>query len=124
MSEYVQLSTRARGWFLASRAMRMTRRPRQPRRTAGSLCDSHRPANGSDDGPPRRPGRQGRRCRCTGRAIRPRARTLTDMPRAGWLAILKRSIREFKHDDITDRAAALTYYGVTSVRAVSTNLSA
>ena len=29
------------------------------------------------------------------------------MPRSGWLAILKRSIREFKHDDITDRAAAL-----------------
>ena len=26
-------------------------------------------------------------------------RTLTDMPKAGWLAILKRSIREFKHDD-------------------------
>jgi membrane protein len=46
------------------------------------------------------------------------------MPRAGWLAILKRSVGEFKHDDITDRAAALTYCGVTSVRAVSTNLSA
>jgi hypothetical protein len=54
----------------------------------------------------------------------PAPRTLTDMPRAGWLAILKRSVGEFKHDDITDRAAALTYCGVTSVRAVSTNLSA
>jgi membrane protein len=54
----------------------------------------------------------------------PAPRTLTDMPRAGWLAILKRSVREFKHDNITDRAAALTYCGVTSVRAVSTNLSA
>ena len=42
-------------------------------------------------------------------------RTLTDMPKAGWLAILKRSIREFKHDDITDRAAALTYYGVLAL---------
>jgi membrane protein len=42
-------------------------------------------------------------------------RTLTDMPRAGWLAILKRSVREFKHDDITDRAAALTYYGVLAL---------
>ncbi len=42
-------------------------------------------------------------------------RTLTDMPRSGWLAILKRSIREFKHDDITDRAAALTYYGVLAL---------
>src|ERR1700730_19257143 len=42
-------------------------------------------------------------------------RTLTDMPKSGWIAILKRSIREFKHDDITDRAAALTYYGVLAL---------
>jgi membrane protein len=45
----------------------------------------------------------------------PAPRKLTDMPRAGWLAILKRSVREFKHDDITDRAAALTYYGVLAL---------
>jgi membrane protein len=45
----------------------------------------------------------------------PVPRTLTDMPKAGWLAILKRSIREFKHDNITDRAAALTYYGVLAL---------
>jgi membrane protein len=42
-------------------------------------------------------------------------RTPTDMPKAGWLAILKRSIRQFKHDDITDRAAALTYYGILAL---------
>ncbi len=42
-------------------------------------------------------------------------RTLTDMPKAGWLAILKRSVREFKHDDVTDRAAALTYFGVLAL---------
>ncbi len=41
--------------------------------------------------------------------------TLTDMPKAGWLAILKRSVREFKHDDVTDRAAALTYFGVLAL---------
>jgi len=40
---------------------------------------------------------------------------LADMPRAGWLAILKRSLREFKHDDVTDRAAALTYFGVLAI---------
>jgi membrane protein len=45
----------------------------------------------------------------------PAPRTLTDMPKAGWLAILKRSIREFKHDDVTDRAAALTYYGLLAL---------
>ncbi len=39
----------------------------------------------------------------------------SDVPKAGWVAILKRSIREFKHDDITDRAAALTYYGVLAL---------
>jgi membrane protein len=37
------------------------------------------------------------------------------MPKSGWLAILKRSVREFKHDDITDRAAALTYFGVLAL---------
>jgi membrane protein len=40
---------------------------------------------------------------------------LTGIPKTGWFAILKRSIREFKHDDITDRAAALTYYGVLAI---------
>jgi membrane protein len=45
----------------------------------------------------------------------PVPKKLTGMPRAGWLAILKRSIREFKHDDITDRAAALTYFGVLAL---------
>jgi len=40
---------------------------------------------------------------------------LTEVPRAGWVAILKRSVREFKHDDITDRAAALTYFGVLAL---------
>jgi membrane protein len=40
---------------------------------------------------------------------------LTGIPKTGWLAILKRSIREFKHDEITDRAAALTYYGVLAI---------
>jgi len=42
-------------------------------------------------------------------------RSLGDIPKSGWVAILKRSIREFKHDDITDRAAGLTYYGVLAL---------
>jgi len=45
----------------------------------------------------------------------PAPQGLTDMPRAGWIAILKRSLREFKHDDVTDRAAALTYFGVLAL---------
>jgi membrane protein len=39
----------------------------------------------------------------------------TKLPRASWAAILKRSIREYKQDDIADRAAALTYFGVLSI---------
>jgi membrane protein len=39
----------------------------------------------------------------------------SDMPKAGWFEILKRSVKQFKHDDITDRAAALTYYGVLAI---------
>jgi len=34
---------------------------------------------------------------------------------SGWRQILRRALREFKHDEITDRAAALTYFGVLSV---------
>ncbi|MDQ6730442.1 MAG: YihY/virulence factor BrkB family protein [Actinomycetota bacterium] len=37
------------------------------------------------------------------------------MPKAGWVTILKRSIQQFKHDDVTDRAAALTYFGVLAL---------
>lgn len=38
-----------------------------------------------------------------------------EMPKAGWVAILKRSVKQFQHDDITDRAAALTYFGVLAL---------
>jgi membrane protein len=39
----------------------------------------------------------------------------SDMPKAGWITILKRAVKQFKHDDVTDRAAALTYYGVLAI---------
>ncbi|SHG32874.1 membrane protein [Jatrophihabitans endophyticus] len=38
-----------------------------------------------------------------------------EMPKAGWVEILKRSVQQFKHDDVTDRAAALTYFGVLAL---------
>ena len=50
----------------------------------------------------------------TARKRRP-PQELSDVPRKGWLAVLKRSVREFKHDDVTDRAAALTYFGVLAL---------
>jgi membrane protein len=39
----------------------------------------------------------------------------SDIPAGGWKAILRRSIQQFKHDDVTDRAAALTYFGVLAI---------
>jgi membrane protein len=38
-----------------------------------------------------------------------------DLPKESWMAVLKRTIREFKEDNLTDWAAALTYYGVLSI---------
>lgn len=37
------------------------------------------------------------------------------LPRSEWTAALKRSVKEFKKDAVTDWAAALTYYSVLSI---------
>ena len=39
----------------------------------------------------------------------------TDLPRRSWGAVLKRTVREFRADNLTDWAAALTYYGVLAL---------
>lgn len=36
-------------------------------------------------------------------------------PGWSWWGVLKRTVSEFRSDDVTDRAAALTYYGVLSI---------
>jgi membrane protein len=41
--------------------------------------------------------------------------TPTDLRSHSWLGVLKRTIREFRADNVTDWAAALTYYGVLSI---------
>lgn len=41
--------------------------------------------------------------------------TPAELPKGSWGAALKGSLREFKDDELTDRAAALTYYGVLSL---------
>ncbi|MFI7208009.1 MULTISPECIES: YihY/virulence factor BrkB family protein [Micromonospora] len=38
-----------------------------------------------------------------------------DLSATGWMATLKRTVREFQDDSLTDWAAALTYYGVLSI---------
>ncbi|MER7484277.1 YihY/virulence factor BrkB family protein [Streptomyces sp. NPDC126510] len=41
--------------------------------------------------------------------------TPTKLPKASWGKVLKGSLKEFKDDELTDRAAALTYYGILSL---------
>jgi len=41
--------------------------------------------------------------------------SLTDIRAPGWRAILRRAIQQFKYDAVTDRAAALTYFGVLAI---------
>jgi membrane protein len=39
----------------------------------------------------------------------------TSMSKRSWWAVLKRTVQEFKDDELADRAASLTYYGVLSL---------
>ena len=39
----------------------------------------------------------------------------TKLPRRSWWDVLKRTLREFREDNLTDWAAALTYYGVLAI---------
>jgi membrane protein len=39
----------------------------------------------------------------------------TDLRTRSWWGVLKRSVREFREDNLTDWAAALTYYGILSI---------
>lgn len=41
--------------------------------------------------------------------------TPTDLPKRSWGAVLKGTVKEFKKDELTDRAAALTYYGILAL---------
>ena len=39
----------------------------------------------------------------------------TELPRRAWWGVLRRTVREFQQDNMTDWAAALTYYSVLSL---------
>ncbi|MGW0710025.1 YihY/virulence factor BrkB family protein [Streptomyces sp. NPDC002643] len=39
----------------------------------------------------------------------------TDLPKRSWTAVLKGTVKEFRKDELTDRAAALTYYGLLAL---------
>ncbi|NXY93234.1 YihY/virulence factor BrkB family protein [Streptomyces sp. BR123] len=40
---------------------------------------------------------------------------LSQMPKRSWTAVLRGTLKEFKDDELADRAAALTYYGVLAL---------
>ncbi|MGW7333436.1 YihY/virulence factor BrkB family protein [Streptomyces sp. NPDC054840] len=40
---------------------------------------------------------------------------LSQMPKRSWMATLRGTLKEFKDDELADRAAALTYYGVLAL---------
>src|SRR6201994_505356 len=44
-----------------------------------------------------------------------RQKASADGRRWSWWAVLKRTVREFRADNVTDWAAALTYYGVLAI---------
>src|SRR4051812_4653640 len=37
------------------------------------------------------------------------------LPKGSWFGVLKRTVREFKEDNLTDWAAALTYYAILAI---------
>ncbi|WP_330235471.1 YihY/virulence factor BrkB family protein [Streptomyces sp. NBC_00566] len=41
--------------------------------------------------------------------------SLTDLPARSWGAVLKGTLKEFQKDELVDRAASLTYYGVLAL---------
>jgi membrane protein len=49
------------------------------------------------------------------RFARPLPASPTDLPKRSWLSILKRTFDEFRDDNLTDWAAALTYYGIQAL---------
>ena len=48
-------------------------------------------------------------------SARPAIASPTQLPRRAWGDVLKRTVTEFRDDNVTDWAAALTYYGVLSI---------
>src|SRR3954471_19322213 len=40
---------------------------------------------------------------------------VTDLPKGSWMGVLKRTGKEFSEDNLTDWAAALTYYAILSI---------
>ncbi|MFF8034676.1 MULTISPECIES: YhjD/YihY/BrkB family envelope integrity protein [unclassified Streptomyces] len=79
---------------------------RDGRRAGESGTDGHRPGHGTDAAGEPGP---------SDAVERAAPDTPGALPKGAWGAALKGGLREFKDDELTDRAAALTYYGVLSL---------
>ncbi|CAL9605305.1 hypothetical protein SUDANB58_05522 [Streptomyces sp. enrichment culture] len=76
--------------------------------------DTHAPSGGRE--PHAERARDGAEAYGPGPATERRAAdSPTELPKRSWSALLRRVVAEFKDDELTDRAAALTYYGVLSL---------
>ena len=82
-------------------------------------ADGHRAAGetaGAARAPEAEPDERDKRVDRDERVERRRAPdTLTDLPRSSWGAVLRGTLKEFKKDELVDRAAALTYYGILAL---------
>jgi membrane protein len=74
-----------------------------------------RPADGAPRGGPRAPGPPGAPAGSEPEPAGSRPTRLRDLGRGAILPTLKRTVTEFRADELTDRAAALTYYGVLAL---------
>jgi membrane protein len=59
--------------------------------------------------------RNSRQASATSASDRKEPGSPTRLGKSGWIQTFKRALGQFKHDDITDRAAALTYFGVLAI---------
>lgn len=95
---------------------------RNDRQSPENTTDEARPGHGGQRAAPEepRPGQEKQRAEPeepgpSDEVERAAPDSLTKLPKGAWGAALKGSLREFKDDELTDRAAALTYYGVLSL---------
>jgi membrane protein len=79
-----------RQWAAMTQKQRESSQNSRGARRAGATKDE----GGADDQPPKKP---------------------TDLEKPSWSGVMKRTVREFKEDNVTDWAAALTYYGVLAM---------
>ncbi|MGX1274816.1 YihY/virulence factor BrkB family protein [Streptomyces phaeoluteigriseus] len=87
----------------------------------------HRSDDTRHDGSPENGGQQRRPAETYGREDEPdrfgpaqeverkAPKALTKMPKKSWRAVLRGTFKEFKDDELIDRAASLTYYGILSM---------